>query len=220
MRKQVIEEFDLLEYTCCPMRLKGGVSYATDPTEAMVMDLASSMLMASFCGEKISLRQVRKQLDELNQQRAKPLPHMRIVRMSARLHELISRYRILQPVTPYQLHLGDVVIAGQYAVVQRVETKNEAAVLRIRNFNDELHSRPDIINYARWAHLVLYEMDFRRYLVVNWHLLKNFQWLEEYNEKTVRKAITTASRNFVGQSFYPAPGSHCRNCLTKACAEV
>jgi hypothetical protein len=55
------------------------------------------------------------------------------IKACRRLREIVWRCEILQPVTPYALAIGDVVITGEYAVLRSSRLKKHAFALYLRH---------------------------------------------------------------------------------------
>jgi hypothetical protein len=71
-------------------------------------------------------------------------------RACRRLPEIIWRCEILQPVTPYQLAIGDVVITGAYAVLRSSRRKKHAFALYLRDGGVKLKRLVlDLVSFAR-----------------------------------------------------------------------
>jgi hypothetical protein len=220
MIKDPINEFQLLEYARCPMRVATEQPYAKTDLEQDAHSVLAGLLVASFTGEKVSLKQVREKLDKINKKRSVKYPELRLVRLSSRLHELFTRYRVLQPITPYRLCMDQFCLAGEYAVLQRTNVKNEIAALRVRGFGDDQYAGrnvPDLVNYARWFHMRMNELEYRNHVVLNFNVLNNVLWLDTYDEQLVRKSLGACGKAWTEKLIYQSPGEHCSTCLTKVC---
>jgi hypothetical protein len=67
-----------------------------------------------------------------------------------RLRDIIWRCEILQPVTPYSLAIGDVVITGEYAVLCYPRRKKHAFALYLRDGGVKIRPLiPDVVSFAR-----------------------------------------------------------------------
>lgn len=214
-----IHERSLLDYSLCPLRVTPYADTTRGFVETDAELVANKLLMASFTGQTISLRQIREALEK--QRKGGPpgcvYPAGHLVRISARLHELHLKYRVIQPTTPYQLNVHNVSINGEYAVLRRAEKK--VAVLRLHYPNTATDSllRPNILTYCRWLHLRLSDIEANTFSVFTFNLLKNEQRFETYDERTVRDAVIGLGTQYNLNPRYPTPGLHCATCSTNAC---
>lgn len=227
MRRITIPETELVEFARCPMRVTD-VPYPVSDLERDVQRVMANMLLASFLGRPVTLRDIRVGLDKLNRKHPAELKNseMTLVRISARLHDLFGRYKVLQPITPYRLNVEQLIISGEYAVLRRTNRKSEVSVLRLRGYKNQARAAllvkqqnpaPDLMNYARWLHLLQTEPDFHTHSVLNFHLFTARQWMDTPNLTAVKKALKAVSDVHLNGLRYPAPGGHCFNCQTRQC---
>jgi hypothetical protein len=66
-----------------------------------------------------------------------------------RLRDIIWRCEILQPVSPYELPIGEVVITGEYAVLRSSRRKKHAFGLYLRHQGVRIKRLvPDVVSFA------------------------------------------------------------------------
>lgn len=141
-----------------------------------------------------------------------------------RIRELITTVRVVSPVTHYVQKMGATSVTGDYAVVAPLAQKHlrDVLILRLRS-RGEIHrdcpQRTDVVNWARWLHLYFHEPELHSIRILNFGIDYDAEWAEEIsmNQNQVRAALTGLADTVQAERYYPAAGSHCASCLTRAC---
>jgi hypothetical protein len=135
-------------------------------------------------------------------------------RASRRLHDLLSRAVVVQPVTPYDLPFTKAGVTGEYSVIT-IKGRKERMIVRL-HLNNTRVGRPDVMSMSRWLHLRTFERSPAR--VYNYVVgSDSTPWTESFEEAVTRSMLNSTVASVLADSGYPAPGSFCESCQTAAC---
>ena len=136
----------------------------------------------------------------------------RLIRLSRRLHDLVSFNTVLHPVSPYQLDLGLVRIEGSMAILKsKVKAWLPPRIIRLRAHRVEPPVVPDVVSLARWIY-GLRESGFPDCVVYNYALSGETAASQHYSERVAQRWLTTAAVNWRDKQVFPNPGEHCKGC--------
>jgi hypothetical protein len=146
------------------------------------------------------------------------------IRACRRLRDIIWRCEILQPVTPYTLAIGDVVITGEYAVLCYPRRKKHAFALYLRYGGVKIRPLvPDVVSFARRLDLTDRWIDpsnrhwaIESIGVMHHWVARDFSLEHKINYSFSRDVLLGAVSVITGNPF-PLPGDHCSSCPTRAC---
>lgn len=146
------------------------------------------------------------------------------IRACHRLRDIVWRCQVLQPVSPYRLTVGGVLITGEYAVLRSSRRHKHAFVLYLRHEGVRMKPLvPDVVSFARWLDLANRWSDpaNRQWGIQSIGVMHYWVTRELSAEHKPDRAFATdvllgAVSAFTGHPF-PVPGEHCLSCPTLAC---
>jgi hypothetical protein len=160
--KVSINEKDLLYRLECPLRSNGSSTVQESPVLACAENTARWLIDEMFAGRAPSASETREFFDIAWKQTAcfhskSCIPTKKyelLVREGLlacrRLRDIVWRCEILQPVSSYALAIGDIVIAGEYAVLRSSRRRKHAFALYLRHQGVKIKRLvPDIVSFAR-----------------------------------------------------------------------
>jgi hypothetical protein len=148
---------------------------------------------------------------------------MKHVHACWRLRELIWRREILQPVSRYELTIGDVVITGEYAVLRSSRPKTTAQILYLREGGVKIRPViPDVVSFARSVHLGDRWLDstsvwgIDSISVLHYWVSQDLIAEHKPDQRFAADLLHGAAGVVMGHPF-PILGEHCGPCPTHAC---
>ena len=237
--KSILNEFELLEYSLCPLRVNGA-PLAKHEYGARLTNVMSSLLLQAFNGSAPTRHEIIAGLDtvrefsKLNARRPKD-PHTGVayearLRVAKALLRILENWRVIQPVTKYRLKIDRFQVDGEYALLQGVNRNlkvatwptilqlrsSDIAFVRTQPANVNMLVPPNLVTYARVAHFMS-SKEYPQARVLNLHIPSGDTWHFGFTEATARGGLEAAVRGRTSQSFYPALGAHCASCSSKEC---
>ncbi len=217
---EIVNEFDLLRFARCPLYL-ARIDHARESADSAAVDAAAEDLLRWITWEAEErgvpdLQTVRRRADAFFTARyagEMTLPiGRRLVRVSRRLHDLVSFNAVLHPVTPYQLDLGLVRIEGSLAILtSKTKASQPPRIIRLRNQTIKHPIIPDIVSVARWL-FGQRESGYPRCVVYNYSLSGETVANQQFTEQVAQRWLTAAAMNWLNARVYPSPGDHCQSC--------
>jgi hypothetical protein len=138
---------------------------------------------------------------------------MRGMRACYRLRDVFWRCEILQPVLPYELSVGGMVLTGEYAVLRSSRYKKHAFALYLRQGGvKKMPLVPDVVSFARWlksnafAEWGVDSIAVMHYWVGQYLQAKHLPYRQEAVD-----VLEGAAGVITGRAF-PIPGPHCSGC--------
>jgi hypothetical protein len=146
------------------------------------------------------------------------------IRACRRLRDIIWRCEILQPVTPYRLAIGDVVITGEYAVLCFPRRKKHAFALYLRHGGVKIRPLvPDVVSFARmldlsdrWSDPSNRHWAIETIGVMHYWVARDFH-LEHKIDRNFSSDVLLGAVGVITGNPFPLPGEHCSSCPTRAC---
>ena len=226
-RKQ-IEEFELLELARCGLRQPQEIAYSKPLEVRAIEATAAALLLDAFNKQIADAAAVRRMLDDQWKDLREEMTQGQFERfhrhgagITRRIGELLTRFRIMQPVTVYYLHLGTPTVTGAYAILQRIRRKDEVLVLRLRSKEEchkEYRRRPDVVNQARWLYLRSLEPTIPHVNILNFSLDSEEEWMGTVtDEDAVRRSLTGLTNLALQAPGFPSPGDYCASCRSEGC---
>jgi hypothetical protein len=140
-----------------------------------------------------------------------------------RLRELIWKREILQPVSRYELPIGDIAITGEYAVLRSARPKTNAQILYLREGGVTIRPViPDVISFARIVDLGKRWLDSTNswgidsFSVLHYWVSRNIAAEQKPDQRFAANVLLGAAGVVTGQPF-SILGDHCVSCPTQAC---
>jgi hypothetical protein len=146
------------------------------------------------------------------------------IRACRRISDIIFRCEVLQPISPYQLPIGDAVITGEYAVLRSSRRRNHAIALYLRHKGVRIKRLvPDVVSFARrldlgnrWIDPVNRDWKVNTVGVMHYWITSDLSAEHKLDRVFAAEALRGAVNVFTGPPF-PVPGDHCMSCPTRAC---
>jgi hypothetical protein len=173
-----------------------GSGYQPDPAVAIAEKLWAAAALASFRGEVWSGPRLRTGIEKIS--------------TSSRLRE----WRVIQPVTPYELGYPAVAVSGSYAVVAKPK-QTEMHVVRLFLEQNGYERSLDLPSMARWQHQ-FHAGGESQCFVLQWNIDTDQHYAVSYPLDHVRKQFIALTEN-LARPGWAAPGEYCGNCRTKGC---
>jgi hypothetical protein len=234
--KAFIDEKALLYRLECPQRSNGSSTVPESPLLVCAEHTARWLIAEQVSGRAPTASETREFFDaEWKQTRyfqsrsgiSAGEYELRVregVRACRRLRDIIWRCEILQPVSPYELPIGEVVITGEYAVLRSSRRKKHAFGLYLRHQGVRIKRLvPDVVSFARRLDLANRWVDAanRHWAVQSIGVLHYWVGRDLSAEHTAdygftREVLLGAADVVRGYPF-PLPGDHCLSCPTRGC---
>ena len=218
--KKIVNEFDLLRFARCPM-YQTRVDYGRESADSAAVNAVAEDLLSWLTWEAEErgvpdLPTVRRRADAFFMARyagEMTLPiGRRLVRLSRRLHDLVSFNTVLQPVAPYELDLGLVRVGGSLAILEcKTKASQPPRIIRLRNQTIKHPIIPDIVSMARWLY-GLRESGYPRCVVYNYSLSGDTVANQEFSARVAQRWLPAAALNWLNARVYPSPGDQCLSC--------
>lgn len=231
-----INEKALLHRLECPVRSNGSSTMQESPVLACAENTARWLIDEMFAGRAPSASETREFFDiawkqtacfqsksSIPQKKYEPLVGEGI-RACRRLRDVIWRCEILQPVSPYALAIGGIVIAGEYAVLRSSRRRKHAFALYLRHQGVKIKPLvPDIVSFARrldlghrWIDPANRHWAIQSIGVLNYWVSQDLSAEHTPDYVFTRDVLLGAAGVVTGNPF-PVPGDHCLSCPTRAC---
>jgi len=140
-----------------------------------------------------------------------------------RLREILWRCEILQPVTPYTLHIHpQAVLTGEYAVLRSSRRKKHAVALYLRYQGVKIRPLvPDVVSFARCLDLGTLipnhpDWGIESLGVLHYWISPDLSAEHTPDREAATQVMLGAAGVLSGHPF-PVPGAHCLSCPTRAC---
>src|ERR1700678_72027 len=145
-------------------------------------------------------------------------------RVCRRLRDVIWRSEILQPVTPYALLIGGVVITGEYAVLRPSRLKKHAFALYLRHGGMKMRPLiPDVVSFARrldlsdrWIDTSNHHWAIKSIGVMHYWVARDLA-PEPNPDRNFSTDVLLGAVSVATGNPFPLPGDHCLACPTRAC---
>lgn len=236
--KSAVNEFELLEHCQCPLRILGSTAVPKHEFGARFSTAIGQIILRAFNGDIPAKSEIIRQLDavrEFNRLQPKktrskdtgPAYEARMT-VATSILDLLRTHRVLQPVSRYRLKVNRIHVEGEYAVLQpanpKLKTVGVPCVLQIRT--DDLSVFPDcascpsnFISFARLSHF-LSGYEYAEARVVNLHVPTGYTWVHGFTRSRAEQFVNSAVGSYVNLRRFPAPGTHCSSCKSRACMEA
>jgi hypothetical protein len=140
------------------------------------------------------------------------------------LRDIFWRCETLQPVSPYTLAIGGIVITGQYAILRSSRRKKHAFALYLRYQGMKMKPLvPDVVSFARWLDLANRWIEpanghrgIQSIGVMHYWVSRDLSAEHEPDREFATNVLLGAAGGVTGNPF-PLPGDHCLSCPTRAC---
>ena len=231
-----IDEKALLYRLQCPLRWNVAGTVQESPVLVCAENTARWLIAERFAGRTPSAGETREFFDMEWQQTAyfqsrSGIPpkeyEVRVregVRACRRLRDIIWRCEILQPVSPYTLPIGDILITGEYAVLRSSRRKKHAFALYLRYQGVRIKRLvPDIVSFARRLDLTNRWVDPAnrcwgiQSIGVMHHWVNRDLFAEHNADFGFATDVLLGAAGVVTGHPFPVPGDHCLSCPTRAC---
>jgi len=234
--KIIINEKALLHRLECPLRSTASTVVLESPILACSENTARWLIAERVSGRTPSAAVTREVFDaewrgtQYFQSRAEiPAKEYEIrvgegVRACRRLRDIIFRCEVLQPISPYELPIGDAVITGEYAVLRSSRRRNHAFAVYLRHKGLRIKPLvPDIVSFARrldlgnrWTDPMNHDWKVNTIAVMHYWLTSDLSAEHKADREFAVEVLRGAVNVFIGPPF-PVPGDHCMLCPTRAC---
>jgi hypothetical protein len=234
-----ISEKALTSYLECPMRSAASIVMPESPVLACSEETARWLITEVSAGRTPSARETREFFDTQWQQTAyfrlqdgftpKELGDyqrhvVQGVRACRRLRDVIWRCGIIQPVSPYELPVGEIVITGEYAVLCSSRSKTHAFALYLRDQGVRIKPLvPDIVSFARqldlrnrWIDPANLHWRIQKISVMNYWVTRDLS-AEHWLASSLASDMLLGAAGVVAGHAFPVPGDYCKSCPTRAC---
>jgi len=235
--KRLITEKELLYRIQCPIRSFGQSTVQEESPILTCAEKTAQWLIAEIVDGRTPNRNQTHDRYELewNQtayfrsrdaipQKEYEIRQMQGIRACRRLRDVIWRCEILQPVTPYALPIGDVMITGEYAVLRSLRRKKHAFALYLRHGGVKIKRLvPDIVSFVRRLDLRIRRIDAaNRHWGIESIGVMHY-WLtgdlsaEHRSDFAFATDVVRGAVGVISGFPFPLPGDHCLACPTRAC---
>jgi len=231
-----ISEKDLSAYLECPMHSAASIRMPESPVLACSEETARWLITEICAGRQPSANETRdffdthwRQTTYFQSRDSIPIKKyqrrlLEGVRACRRLRDVIWRCGIIQPVSPYELSVGDMVITGEYAVLRCSRPKTHAFALYLRDQGVRIKPLiPDIVSFARrldlsnrWVDPANRHWGIEKVSVLHYWVNRDLSLNHSSHASFAADVLTGAAGVLAGHPF-PIPGDHCRACSTRAC---
>ncbi|MGD0778318.1 MAG: hypothetical protein ABSC05_36515 [Candidatus Solibacter sp.] len=236
MERTLIDEKALLYRLACPLCSNGADMVQAPPILSCAESTARWLSTERFDGRTPSAGDTRAFFDHAWQQTAyfqsrDSIPRKEYevglregIRACRRLRDILWRCEILQPISPYTLPIGDIVITGEYAVLRSSRRKRHALALYLRHQGVKLKRLiPDIVSFARqldltyrWEDPANRDWGIQSIGVMHYWVSRDLSAEHTTDFGFAADVLHGAAGVVTGRPF-PIPGDHCRSCPTRAC---
>jgi hypothetical protein len=231
-----ISESELSYYLECPMRSIASINIPETPILTCSEETARWLIDEICAGRRPSAQETRAFFDSrwrettyfqlMDRIPIKEYNRLMLeqVRICRRLRDVIWRNEIIQPVKPYELAVGNIVITGEYAVFGYARPKQNGFALYLRDQGVRLKPLvPDIVSFARHLDLSNRLMNpanrnwgIKKISVLHHWGTRDLTLRHNSNASFATDVLLGAAATISGHPF-PIPGDRCRSCPTHAC---
>lgn len=227
-----INEKTMLYHLQCPLRATGSTTVPESPVLACAENTARWLMAEQLAGRAPTVRETQEVFDQTGyfQPRSDIAPkeyarHVREgIRACHRLRDVVWRCQVLQPVSPYRLTVGGVLITGEYAVLRSSRRHKHAFVLYLRHQGIRIKPLlPDVISFARWLDLANRCTDpVKRHWgvesigVLHYWVTRDLS-AEHKPDRGFATDVLLGAVSVVRGTPFPVPGEHCKSCPHRAC---